>query len=258
MRQVLRRNEWKARSDVTTDPMPRESLLALTLVELADTLVADFDVVDLLTLLAARAVEVLDMTAAGLMLAAPDGSLRVVASSSEAMRVLELFEVQAEEGPCLDCFQTRMPVMNELLADGRWPRFAPEALAAGFQTAHAVPMRLRGTVIGALNLFHAERGEIDELDHAAAQALADVATIAILQHRAALEAQMLNEQLNHALNSRIVVEQAKGVVAERAGLDMSQSFALLRAYSRNNNVRLADVARQVVDGTLDTAALGHG
>lgn len=236
----------------------RETLLARTLVELADTLVADFDVVDLLTLLAARCVDVLGVDAAGLMLAAPDGTLRVMASSSEAMRLLELFEVQSREGPCLDCFQTGEPVVNEpLTADhgGRWPRFAAEATAAGFHTAHAVPMRLRGIVIGALNLFQTENGRARGVDLEAAQALADVATIAILQHRAALEARMLNDQLNHALNTRIVVEQAKGMVAEREGLDMPQSFARLRAYARNRNLRLADVAAAIVDGSLQASAL---
>ena len=239
--------------------MPRETLLAKTLVELADTLVADFDVVDLLTLLATRTVDVLDMTAAGLMLGAPDGTLRAMASSSEAMRVLELFEVQASEGPCFDCYQTGQPVTNVKLneSEGHWPRFAAEALAAGFQTVHAVPMRLRGTVIGALNLFHVEAGEISQADVDAAQALADVATIAILQHRAALEAQILNDQLNHALNSRIVIEQAKGMVAEREGLDMAQSFARLRGYARSNNLRLADVAGHVVDGTLEASDLSR-
>ena len=146
--------------------MARETLLAKTLVELADTLVADFDVVDLLTRLADRCVDVLDVGAAGLMLAAPDGGLRVMASSSEAMRVLELFELQAEEGPCLDCYRTGQPVVNQDLeaANGRWPRFAAEALAAGFRSVHALPMRLRGTVIGALNLFHIERGEMRQAD----------------------------------------------------------------------------------------------
>ena len=152
-----------------------------------------------------------------------------MASSSEAMRVLELFELQAQEGPCLDCYRTGEPVVNQDLAtvDGRWPRFAAEALAAGFHSVHALPMRLRGTVIGALNLFHIEPGEMRPADVDAAQALADVATIAILQHRAALEAQVVNEQLNHALNSRIVIEQAKGMVAEREGLNMEQAFAAL-------------------------------
>jgi len=237
--------------------MPREALLARTFVELADTLVDDFDVVELLTLLADRCVDVLDVAAAGLMLVAPDGDLRVMASSSEAMRVLELFELQAQEGPCLDCHRTGQPVLNQDLAtvDGRWPRFAAEALAAGFHSVHAFPLRLRGTVIGALNLFQLEAGEMREADVDAAQALADVATIAILSHRAALEAQVVNEQLNHALNSRVVIEQAKGKVAERSGLDMEQAFSALRTYARNHNLRLVDVCRDVIDGTLAPSAL---
>jgi len=237
--------------------MARETLLARTLVELADTLVDDFDVVELLTLLADRCVDVLDVGAAGIMLAAPDGDLRVMASSSEAMRVLELFELQAQEGPCLDCYNTGEDVVNQELAivNGRWPRFAPEALAAGFHSVHAIPMRLRGTVIGALNLFHIEPGEMRPADVVAAGAFADVATIAILQHRASLEAQVLNQQLNHALNSRIVIEQAKGMIAERERLDMEQAFAVLRHHARNNNVRLADVASAIISGTLAPSSL---
>jgi GAF domain-containing protein len=237
--------------------MPRESLLAKTLVELADTLVADFDVVELLTLLADRCVDVLDVGAAGLMLAAPDGALRVMASSSAAMRVLELFEIQAQEGPCLDCYRTGGAVADEDLrahAD-RWPRFAAEALAAGFRSVHALPMRLRGTVIGALNLFHVEPGAMREADVEAAQAFADVATIAILQHRAATEASALNEQLGRALNTRIVIEQAKGMIAERQGLDMEQAFATLRNHARNHNLRLADVATDVIEGALPAQRL---
>ena len=232
--------------------MPRETLLARTLVELADTLVANFDVVDLLSLLVDQCVDVLDVGAAGLMLAAPDGGLRVMASSNETMRVLELFEVQAEEGPCLDCYRTGQPVVNEDLEtiDGRWPRFAAEALAAGYRSVHALPMRLRGTVIGALNLFHVDSGAMRPADIAAAQAFADIATIAILQHRAALEAQALNEQLNHALNSRIVIEQAKGMVAERESVDMDEAFFVLRSYARNHNLRLVDVATDVIAGRL--------
>jgi GAF domain-containing protein len=237
--------------------MPRESLLARTLVELADTLVDDFDVVELLTLLADRCVDVLDVGAAGLMLAGPDGILRVMASSSDAMRVLELFEVQVEEGPCPDCYRTAEPVFGEDLttANVRWPRFAAQALDAGFQSVSALPMRLRGKTIGALNLFRAERGPMREADVIAAQAFADVATIAILQHRAALEAQVLNEQLNHALNSRILIEQAKGVLAERTGLDMEQAFSILRNHARNHSQRLVDVASAVIDGTLTSGSL---
>lgn len=167
----------------------REASLARTFVELADTLVADFDVVELLTLLADRCVEVLDVGAAGLMLVGPSGDLRVMASSSETMRVLELFEIQAQEGPCLDCHRTGVPVADRDLTahDVRWPRFATEALAAGFLSVQALPMRLRGSVVGALNLFRPEPGEMPSVDIAIAQALADVATIAILQHRAAQE-----------------------------------------------------------------------
>jgi GAF domain-containing protein len=237
--------------------MPRETTLAKMLVRLADTLVADFDVVDLLTLLADSCVDVLDVGAAGIMLSAPDGHLRVMASSSEAMRVLELFEIQAQQGPCLDCFRSGEPVSETDLAthEGRWPRFSSEALDAGFRSVNALPMRLRGSVIGALNLFHSHVGEMQPTDVDAAQAFADVATIAILQHRATLEAQVLNDQLNHALNSRVVIEQAKGVVAEREHLTMEQAFATLRNHARNHNLRLVDVALGVVDGSLAPSTL---
>jgi GAF domain-containing protein len=246
-----------ARTDVTVDPIPREAMLARAFVELADTLVADFDVVELLTRLAERCVEVLDVGAAGLMLVAPDGDLRVIASSSEAMRLLELFELQSQEGPCLDCYLTGQPVLNQdlAIANGRWPRFGAQALAAGFHSVNALPMRLRGAVIGALNLFHVEPGAMRPADVEAGQALADVATIAILQHRAALEAQVLNEQLHHALNSRIVIEQAKGMVAEHEGLDMEDAFSLLRNHARNHNVRLVEVADGVIAGSLLVSAL---
>ncbi|HWM22474.1 MAG TPA: GAF and ANTAR domain-containing protein [Ilumatobacteraceae bacterium] len=237
--------------------MSREAMLAQAMVELADTLVADFDVVELLTVLADRCVEVLDVDAAGIMLVAPDGDLRLMASSSAAMRLLELFELQSEQGPCVDCYRTGQPVVNQDLAavNGRWPRFAGEALAAGFRSVHALPMRLRGVVIGAVNLFHVEAGEMSEADVVAAQALADIATISILQHRGVLEAQVVNDQLQHALNSRVVIEQAKGIVAERNGLNMDQSFATLRSHARTHNLRLSDVARDVVSGTLTAAAL---
>ncbi|MGA3218889.1 MAG: GAF and ANTAR domain-containing protein [Acidimicrobiales bacterium] len=237
--------------------MRKEGLLARTLVELADTLVADFDVVELLTRLADRCVEVLEVSAAGLMVVSADADLRVMASSSEALRILELFELQSHEGPCLDCYLSGRPVMNQDLAsvNGRWPLFAPEAIAAGFRSVHALPMRLRGTVIGALNLFHVEPGEMREAEVDAAQALADVATIAILQHRAALGAQVVNQQLEHALNSRIVLEQAKGMVAERENLNMEQAFSALRRHARNHNLRLVDVAEAIIGGALPASAL---
>jgi GAF domain-containing protein len=236
----------------------REALLARTFVDLVDTLVDDFDVVDLLTLVADRCVEVLDVSAAGLMLVAPEGDLRVVAFSSEAVRVVELFELQAEEGPCLDAFRSGAAIVNQDLSKvaGRWPNFAPVAVDAGFKSVHALPMRLRGVIIGALNLFREDEGEMGDLDVIAAQALADVATIAILHHRAASEAQLVNEQLTLALNSRVVIEQAKGVLAERTGLDMDDAFARLRKYARDHNLRLVDVAHGVVEGTVKVEMLG--
>jgi GAF domain-containing protein len=237
--------------------MARETMLARALVELADTLVSDFDMTELLLVLTHRCVDVLDVAAAGIVLASPAGDLRVMASSSEEMRLLELYELQAQEGPCLDCYNTGEPVLNADLGDDpRWPRFAPRAMAAGFRSVHALPMRLRGAILGALNMFHVDVGEMRPGDVAAAQALADVATIAILQHRAALEAKLLNEQLTEALNTRIVIEQAKGMIAQHRGVDMEAAFTALRDHARTHNLRLADVARGVTDGHQDLAALG--
>lgn len=235
--------------------MPNEALLVRTLVELADNLVDDFDVVELLSLLADRCVEILAVSAAGVMLVTAEGDLRVVASSSEAMRVVELFELQADEGPCPDCYRGGEAVSNEDLAAGPWPRFGPVAIDAGFHSVHALPMRLRGSVIGALNLFGSEPGSLTEGDVAAGQALAAVATIAILQQRVVAEAQLVNDQLNHALTARVVIEQAKGVLSESAGLSMEAAFEAMRSYARDDNLHLADVARRVIDKTLSPAAL---
>ncbi|MGH9179590.1 MAG: GAF domain-containing protein [Acidimicrobiales bacterium] len=236
--------------------MPREASLVRTLVDLADTLVDDFDVIEMLTVLVDQCVELLGVSAAGVMLAAPGAELRVAASSSEAMRVVELFELQAEEGPCPDCFRSGEAILSgDLASDERWPAFVPVALGSGFASVHAVPLRLRGQVIGALNLFSAEVGEPGEADMVAARALADIATIAIVQHRAAREAQVLAEQLTHALNSRVVIEQAKGVLSERLGVDMDEAFSRLRIYARGNNRRLTEVAQSLVDGSLDTVDL---
>lgn len=246
------------RSHADGVPVPsKQSLLSETMVTLADNLVTDFDIVEVLTVLADRCVTILGVSAAGLMLAGPDGSLRVIASSSEQMRLLELFELQTEQGPCFECFRTGRPVSHHDLSTAieRWPKFAPEAIASGFKSVHALPMRLRGTIIGALNLFHTDLEGVDDEGVAAAQALADIATIAILQYRATVASHELLDQLNTALNTRIVIEQAKGIVAEREHLNMDASFALLRAHARNNNLRLADVAASVVNGQLKSTAL---
>jgi len=177
--------------------MGREALVAKTFVELADNLVDDFDVVEVLTLLADRCVDIFDVAAAGLMLASADGELRVVASSSEAMRVLEIFEVQADEGPCIDCYRSGAPIVNLKIDEinGRWPRFGPRAVEAGFRSVHALPLRSRGKTIGALNMFRVDEGRMADTDVISAQALEDVATIAILHHRAFGDARRLNEQL---------------------------------------------------------------
>lgn len=233
--------------------MTREADIVQSLVDMADVLVADYDVVDLLTGLADRCVHVLGTSAAGVMLASPSGELRLVASSSEAMRVLELFELQAREGPCLDAFHTGERVDHESLhaGTGRWPRFATVAVEAGFHSAFALPLRLRDRTIGALNLVSVEQTPMDEADILVARAFADLAAIAVLQQRAAAESQRLNEQLSHALTSRIVIEQAKGVVFERAGIDMAEAFSRLRQYARDHNLNLTDVAQAAIDGTLD-------
>ncbi len=235
----------------------KQTKLGDTMVLLADNLVTDFDVVELLTLLADRCVSILGVSAAGLMLVGPDGALRVIASSSEQMRLLELFELQTEEGPCLECFETGNAVTHDDLstATARWPTFAPEAISNGFHSVNALPMRLRGVVVGALNLFQTEPEGIDRESVGAAQAFADIATIAILQYRATLESHVIMDQLNTALNTRVVIEQAKGIVAEHEQFDMEQAFGALRGHARNNNLRLADVAAAVVNGTLNSSAL---
>ena len=165
--------------------MNRERRLAETFVELADTLVDDFDVIDFLQVLAARCVELLDVPAAGIMLAGQAGALMTVAASDERARLLELFEIQTDEGPCRDCYQLGAAVANVDLdgARQRWPQFAPQAITAGFRSANALPLRLRSQVIGSLNLFHADTGGLDSEELRTAQALADAATIGILQQR---------------------------------------------------------------------------
>ena len=225
----------------------REERLVQTFVQVADTLVADFDVVELLTSLATHCVELFDVSEAGLLLADRSGGLEVVASSSSAMANLELFELQHDEGPCIDCFRTGRPVSAaDLDADRqRWPRFAGEALDAGFHAACALPMRLRDSTIGALNLLRTAAGVLSDSDLAAAQALADVATIGLIHQRAAEDARLLTEQLQRALDSRIVIEQAKGVLAAQGGLSMTAAFEALRGYARAHQERLSDVAAAV-------------
>ena len=231
-------------------------LLSETFVELTDTMVADFDVIDFLHVLTSRSAQLLNVSAAGLLLADPRGELRVVAASSEAARLLELFQLQSDQGPCLDCFRSGQPVTaTDLSADQRWPRFAAAAGQAGFCAVQALPMRLRDQVIGALNLFRATVGAFDAEAVHVGQALADVATISLLHERSMRHSDTLNEQLQTALNSRVIIEQAKGKLAERLGIDVDQAFAILREQARNRNQRLSDLARAFVDGTQAITAL---
>jgi GAF domain-containing protein len=239
--------------------MPTQQRLSEVFVELADTLVADFDVVEFLTTLAHRCAELFEAAEAGVVLGDETGTLRSVASSTEVARMLDLFELQNQEGPCLDCFRSGLPIVNRSLADpGAWPRFASEAQRLGFRMVHAVPMRLRGQVIGAVNIFSTAVEHLSEDDVAVAQALADVATIALLQERGIREARVLNEQLQSALHSRVVIEQAKGVLAERRQVDVGRAFELLRSHARSTNQKLGDVATAVIEGTLSAEALEPG
>jgi GAF domain-containing protein len=240
--------------------MIQENRLAATLVDLADTLVDDFDVAELMSRLGERCVELFDAAAAGILLADPSGVLRVMAATSETMELVEVFQLQHAEGPCFDCYRSGEAIQVDDLASAgdRWPGLVPLATGFGFRSAHAMPLRLRGQVLGALNLFRVTPGKLQAGEVAAAQALADVATIAILQHRAALDAQALADQLHLAFNSRIAIEQAKGVIAERLGVDMDEAFTCLRGYARGNQRPLSEVAEGVASGTILVAELVSG
>ena len=237
--------------------MPREQELLKAFIEFADTIVDEYDVVEFLHRLANRCVELLDVSEAGIMLADRDGTLHDVASSSERMRLIELFELQHDEGPCLDAFHTGAAVHCGLTDDAnkRWPSFAPHAREVGIKSVSALPMRLRTEVIGALNILSTRTEPLSGEDQQVAQALADIATIGILQERALNDALVVTSQLEAALESRIVIEQAKGIVAERSHVDIDTAFELLRGYSRTHNHLLRQTAQEIIDGTLSTELL---
>lgn len=221
--------------------------LARVFVEMADTLVDEFDLVDFMQTLAARTGELLDADAVGLLLADPKGRLHLMAASDERAEMLELFQIQVHEGPCQDCYSSGRPVVNADLtkATERWPSFAPRAVSAGYRSVHAFPLRLRRQVLGALNVFGDETGQISTADATVVQGLADVATIALLQQSAIAKGELLTEQLQTALNSRIVIEQAKGALAQIHDETPDQAFTRLRAYSRERHLRLGEVALAV-------------
>ena len=249
--------------------MTRERRLAEIFVEVADSLVEDFDVIDLLHRLSARCVELLDVSAAGILLADAHGELQVIAASDEHTRLLELFALQHDQGPCVECYRSGTARTNIDLSrtetTAGWPRFAARARETGYVTTHAIPLRLRNRVVGALNLFHTNRDRLGDDDIALSQALADVATIAILQQRTLEQSHVENSQLETALTSRILIEQAKGVLAERWNTSVDDAFTAFRSYARSRHLRLTDLAVRIISGGFDTAAIpapvrpeGHG
>jgi ANTAR domain/GAF domain len=236
----------------------REELISLAFVTLADTLIDEYDVIDLLDRLAGFSVQLLPADAAGIVLGDARRELRAVAASDEAAHVMELLQLQSNEGPCLDCFQSAGPVSVADLAEtsSRWPTFVAAVAQRGdFRSVHALPLRLRGRAIGALNLFGAAPGPLPELDLALGQALADVATIGILQERAIRRGEVLNEQLQSALNSRVIIEQAKGALAQHGQLAPAVAFERLRHYARSHNLKLTHLARRIVDKEFNLAEI---
>jgi GAF domain-containing protein len=237
--------------------MAREDRLVETLVTLADTLVDQYDIIDFLQTLAERCVDLVDVSAAGIMLADPQRELRHAACSNEQMRLVELFELQVEEGPCFDAYRTQTPVVCNSLEEAaqRWPEFTRNADESGFAAFSAVPMRLRDTVVGALNLFSTDARALGEDDIKVVQAMADIATIGILQERSIRDAHAFSTQLELALESRVVIEQAKGIVAERNHITVDDAFDQIRRFARAHNRLLSETARQIIDGSLQVEEL---
>jgi GAF domain-containing protein len=237
--------------------MNREQRLVETFVDLADTLVDEYDIIDFMQTLAERGVELLNVSAAGIMLVDSDGNLRHAACSSEQMRLVEFFELQVEEGPCFDAYRQETAILCSSPEDAvaRWPRFAPHAATNGFLSVSAVPMRLRSQVIGALNLFSTSPGALSEEDVRVAQAMADIATIGVLHERVVHDTRDLSAQLEFALESRIAIEQAKGIVAEHNHVSVDTAFEVIRRYTRNQNQLLSETARRIIDGTLAPRSL---
>ena len=234
------------------DGTSREARLNAAFVMVADTLTADYDVVDLLHTLVVECTVIVAATAGGLMLGDTLGRLQLVASTDESSELVEVMELAAGAGPCVDCFATGESVsVPDIAASGQmWPAFRAAADVHGFQSLHTTPMKLRGEVIGTINLFNVAPGVLSPRDVAVVQALADVATIGVLQQRIATESQIVAEQLQRALDSRILIEQAKGVMSQAVGFSMDEAFAALRNYARNNNLTLHSVATSVTTRAL--------
>jgi GAF domain-containing protein len=240
------------------EPTERESAIVDAFVHLSDTLVDDYDVIDFLHYLTRTCVELGGADEAAVMLASPSGRLQAVASSTERTRLLELFELQNHEGPCLDAFQTATVVASDdLRTERRWPTFVAEATAVGFAAVHSVPLRLRRETIGALNLLRVQAGAVTERDARLMGALADIATVGVLQERTITRHATEASGLQHALTSRVRIEQAKGIVAERAKVTIDEAFDLLRSYARAHQQGLTDIATGVVNRRIDLTGGGR-
>ena len=235
----------------------REREIIKAFVDVSHGLVDDYDIVDMLSQLTLNCALLLDVSSAGLLLADDRGVLHLMASSSERTHDLELFQLQRDEGPCLDCFRGQAAVVvPDLEAEqDRWPAFSEAAREVGFKSVHALPMRLQDNVLGTLGLFGEETGGLAEDDLTLAQALAHVASVAVVNERAAVDRTVVNDQLQHALQSRIVVEQATGVLAYAGDLEMDLAFTVLRRYARDHGRKLSEVAGEVVSRELPQEAL---
>ena len=233
--------------------------LTMVLAEIVDTLVDEFDLIEFLQLVTDRVAGLVTDATVGLLLSDQRGNLQFMTASDENTMLLDLFQLQNREGPCLDAFRTAEPVVNTDLraARPRWPRFAPHAAAAGYRSVHAFPLRLRGEAIGAMGVFGSAVGDLDDTDLQIVRALTDVAAIGLLQQRAIGRGEILTEQLQGALNGRIVIEQAKGAIAQAHGVDVDAAFELIRAYARRTDRRLGDVANLIVTDPARWSDLGE-
>lgn len=231
----------------------RERAVIDAFVSVANSLVDSFDIVDLLNGLTTDCARLLDVASAGLLLGDHKQVLHVMAASSEATRSLELFQIQRDEGPCLDCYRSGTAIaVPDLEAEaGRWPQFAPAAHSAGIRSVHAIPMRLADTLLGTLGLFGSSVGVLNDDDLALGQGLAHVASVALVAGNALTDKDAVVIQLRGALESRVLIEQAKGLLAELGNLSMEDSFTRLRTYARSNNERISDVAQRLVTRSLD-------
>jgi GAF domain-containing protein len=239
--------------------MNREQRVTEIFVEVADSLIDDFDLIDFLQQLSVRCMELINVAAVGILLADQNDVLQTMAASDEHTRLLELFATQHDQGPCVECFKSGAARTNINLTDpqvtSRWPKFAPRAAETGFVAANALPLRLRGRVIGTLALFQTDPDPLSEQDITLAQALADIATIALLQQRTAANSEIERAQLQHALTSRIVLEQVKGILAERWQVSVDEAFTAFRSYARAHQLQLARLAREIADSAFDTTLI---